>query len=70
MFRLNYGNGQVGPTKRDYSEAKRELVSLRNIDHAESFRIERYEAGTADAPGDWVRLGAKGRLKTLERKGL
>ena len=64
-YRINYGNGQVGPTKSTYAEARRELVSLRGIEHAETFRIQRN-----DGNGEWVSIGKAGRLATTEREGL
>lgn len=62
--RINFGNGQVSRTM-NYAEARRELVALRNEMYSTTYRIQRY-AGD----GEWVGIGAAGRLETSERKGL
>lgn len=65
VYRINYGNGQVGPTKSTYADAKRELISYRGMDNCLFFRIERY-----DGDGEWVSIGKAGRLKTEMREGV
>jgi hypothetical protein len=50
LFRVNYGNGQVGDMCT-LAEARREL-GQKNMYPAFAF-LEVYELGTADEPGDW-----------------
>lgn len=63
QFRINYANGQVGPTKT-YQDARNELVSLRHVDHAHLFRIERFDGA------EWSTIGKAGRLQTATEEGL
>ncbi len=51
MYRINFGNGQVHGTFETYADCMRALMSC-NPD-AYTF-VQRYESGSADAPGDWV----------------
>lgn len=50
MYRINYGNGQVSGT---YTSLKAAVAELRTDPYRASIWIERYDAGSADDPGDW-----------------
>jgi len=69
-YRINYANGQVSGTYSSYEAVKRALLAERSFPWAKSFWIQRYDAGTADDPGDWVRIGKAGRLATAAREGI
>lgn len=56
MYRVNYGNGQVSPTYRRRTHAQRHLRE-QAMQSAFMF-IEYYMAGSADDPGEWVRVVA------------
>lgn len=60
MYRVNYGNGQVSNTFEKRAEALQHLRdSLRDNGYA---FLQRYEAGSADDPGDWFKVrGILGR---------
>lgn len=66
-YRINYGSGEVSGTYETYAEARRHLARCASpgcplADEAPNYRIERYDAGSADSPGEWIGLGEAGRL--------
>lgn len=66
-YRINYGSGEVSGTYETYAEARRisrggAAPGCPLADEAGAYRIERYNAGSADSPGEWIGLGKAGRL--------
>ena len=54
LYRWNYGNGQVGPTRESRRAAREEGT---RGDGPHPGWLEFYAPGTADDPGDWFRCG-------------
>jgi hypothetical protein len=52
-YRVSYGNGQVN-YPGDLAACKRELADMDQ--YREYAYVQRYEPGSADCPGEWVRL--------------
>jgi hypothetical protein len=69
-YRINYGNGQVSDLYNSYDAARASLRAVASNDGSDAYRIQRYDAGTADDPGDWVGIGKAGRLATAAREGI
>ena len=59
MYRVNYGNGQVGaevPT-RELAERLADMERETNRGaYAPFVYVQQYRAGSADSPGDWFRV--------------
>ena len=55
-YRINYGNGQVSETMTDPTVARREYARTRAELYGEYARLQRYEVGSADEPGDWFTM--------------
>lgn len=58
-YRVNYGNGQVGPVVPERTTAERLANMERETNrgaYAPFVFVQRYEVGSADAPGEWVRV--------------
>lgn len=53
-YRWNWGNGQVGETRGSRIAARNDAAD--NEGNVVGW-MEFYAPGTADAPGDWFRLG-------------
>lgn len=55
-YRVNYGNGQVN-YQPSLAACRREISGM-ELYKKQAF-IQRYEAGSADCPGEWVRVEVK-----------
>jgi hypothetical protein len=52
-YRVNYGNGQVNQHK-SLADCRREIAEM---DLYKEFAfVQQYSAGSADSPGEWVRV--------------
>lgn len=59
MYRVNYGNGQVGCTIPDLETAERVADLERGANrgaYAPFIYLQRYIVGSADEPGEWIRV--------------
>ncbi len=65
IYRVTYGNGQCS-ANMTYEDAARELRSFAGDTWAEEFRIRKHDAES----GEWLDIGAAGRLATASRSGL
>ena len=55
-YRISFGNGQVLELGSDLKAARRELETHRSNGYA---RLQFFDPGTADDPGDWFNLKEK-----------
>jgi hypothetical protein len=53
MYRVNYGNGQVN-NQKTLAACRREISDMDL--YKEFAYVQRYAAGSADSPGEWVRV--------------